>query len=552
LHERNVNVVFVQSKKEIKPYRNETVKDIALRSGIYIDQPCGGMGLCGKCRVKIDGVINEPSYREKELLSPDELLSGLRLACQSKAMPGMQITILYGNDESAQILEGAGTKSFTHEPKASVAIRLGIAIDIGTTTLVVYITDIDTGIIITAVSGINPQTSFGADVISRISYTEDHEDGLKVLQKCLIDKINMLITKALDNAGAKNEQILRVTAAGNTTMEHIFAGISPASIGKAPFEPQFYKSVELQTSKLNMLINDNVYVKLLPNVSGFVGGDIVSGILYSGISEHRELSLFVDIGTNNEIVLGNSSFLYCCSAAAGPAFEGAKISIGMRAAEGAIEKVYIKNSGEIEFKTIGNTKPKGLCGSGLVDLVAELLRVGIISSSGRFILKGCENIKKLADRVRIPQKGPSSFALLQRGEFGNTNEILLLQKDVREVQLAKSAIATGIELLLKVAGKEIGDVSRIYIAGAFGNYINIENAKRISILPNFPNEKIIPLGNSSGLGACMLLKNNSLWEKAAEIQKKTRHIELASHKDFQDIFVKNLNFMVGDQYVQKQ
>lgn len=291
MHERNVNVVFVQSKKEIKPYRNETVKDIALRSGIYIDQPCGGMGLCGKCRVKIDGVINEPSYREKELLSPDELLSGLRLACQSKAMPGMQITILYGNDESAQILEGAGTKSFTHEPKASVAIRLGIAIDIGTTTLVVYITDIDTGIIITAVSGINPQTSFGADVISRISYTEDHEDGLKVLQKCLIDKINMLITKALDNAGAKNEQILRVTAAGNTTMEHIFAGISPASIGKAPFEPQFYKSVELQTSKLNMLINDNVYVKLLPNVSGFVGGDIVSGILYSGISEHRELSL---------------------------------------------------------------------------------------------------------------------------------------------------------------------------------------------------------------------------------------------------------------------
>ena len=517
----------------------ETVGELLLRQGIYIDQPCGGTGLCGKCRVILSGTIPEPTSKEKKIFSEEELSSGFRLACQAKASGGMEVTIPAQDSQSIKVLD-----TFENSNNTYTASRgddgSGIAVDIGTTTIVVYLVNLGTGMTLAATSAINPQTSFGADVISRISYIGDDPDKLSQLQRAVTKRINSLIKEVFSKTGRKPSAKDSMAVAGNTTMEHIFAGVSPESIGRSPFEPQFYDSLELEASELGINAEKGVKVKLLPNIYGFVGGDIVSGIIYTGMHKSKELSLLVDIGTNNEMVLGNNDFMLCCSAAAGPALEGAKIKMGMRAAPGAIDSVK-KNGRGISITTIGDMPPVGICGSGLVDVMSKLLKAGVITESGRFANKE-ELEKHLSNRFKGNKGKDLSFILAAEGEYGSNPEVGITQKDIREIQLAKGAIAAGAQILLDVAGKKLDDIKSVYLAGAFGNYIDIENAVRISILPDVPRERIHPVGNSAGAGVCLMLKDPSLWDTAADIIKRAEHIELASHKDFQEIFIGNMSF----------
>ena len=532
--------VFVTERGSWTEYLpGETVGELLLRQGIYIDQPCGGTGLCGKCRVILSGTIPEPTSKEKKIFSEEELSSGFRLACQAKASGGMEVTIPAQDSQSIKVLD-----TFENSNNTYTASRgddgSGIAVDIGTTTIVVYLVNLGTGMTLAATSAINPQTSFGADVISRISYIGDDPDKLSQLQRAVTKRINSLIKEVFSKTGRKPSAKDSMAVAGNTTMEHIFAGVSPESIGRSPFEPQFYDSLELEASELGINAEKGVKVKLLPNIYGFVGGDIVSGIIYTGMHKSKELSLLVDIGTNNEMVLGNNDFMLCCSAAAGPALEGAKIKMGMRAAPGAIDSVK-KNGRGISITTIGDMPPVGICGSGLVDVMSKLLKAGVITESGRFANKE-ELEKHLSNRFKGNKGKDLSFILAAEGEYGSNPEVGITQKDIREIQLAKGAIAAGAQILLDVAGKKLDDIKSVYLAGAFGNYIDIENAVRISILPDVPRERIHPVGNSAGAGVCLMLKDPSLWDTAADIIKRAEHIELASHKDFQEIFIGNMSF----------
>jgi len=517
----------------------ETIGEVLIRSGIYIDQPCGGTGLCGKCRVMISGTVPEPTSKEKKIFSEEELSLGFRLACQTKASGDMKVTIPAQDSQKIKVLDTF--KNGTHT--AAPCLRdngSGIAIDIGTTTIVAYMVDLGTGMTLAASSAINPQTAFGADVISRISYIGDDPQKLSELQRTVTSQINTLISSLYLKTGRSPSAKDSMAVAGNTTMEHIFAGISPESIGRSPFRPQFYDSLEFEALELGITAEKGVMVKLMPNIHGFVGGDIVSGIIYTGMHKSDELSLLVDIGTNNEMVLGNKDFMLCCSAAAGPALEGARIKMGMRAAPGAIDSVR-ENGGGIAITTIGDMPPTGICGSGLVDAVSELLKAGVITPSGRFAEK--EDLKEdLSKRFKGEKGKDLSFTLAEEGEYGNNPEVGITQRDIREIQLAKGAIAAGIQILLEVAGKKREDIKNVYLAGAFGNYIDIENAVRLSILPDVPRERIKPIGNSAGAGACLMLNDPSLWGTAAYIIKMAEHIELASHKDFQEIFVGNMTF----------
>ncbi len=532
--------VFVTERGSWTEYLpGETVGELLLRQGIYIDQPCGGTGLCGKCRVILSGTIPEPTSKEKKIFSEEELSSGFRLACQAKASGGMEVTIPAQDSQSIKVLD-----TFENSNNTNTASRgddgSGIAVDIGTTTIVVYLVNLGTGMTLAATSAINPQTSFGADVISRISYIGDDPDKLSQLQRAVTKRINSLIKEVFSKTGRKPSAKDSMAVAGNTTMEHIFAGVSPESIGRLPFEPQFYDSLELEASELGINAEKGVKVKLLPNIYGFVGGDIVSGIIYTGMHKSKELSLLVDIGTNNEMVLGNNDFMLCCSAAAGPALEGAKIKMGMRAAPGAIDSVK-KNGSGMSITTIDDMPPVGICGSGLVDAVSELIKAGVITPSGRFAEK--ENIEaELAQKYKGEKGKDLSFTLAEEGQYGNNPEVGITQRDIREIQLAKGAIAAGARILLETAGKKPDDIKNVYLAGAFGNYIDIENAVRISILPDVPRERIKPIGNSAGAGACLMLNDPTLWDTAANIIKQAEHIELAGHKDFQEIFVGSMTF----------
>ena len=533
-------VYFVKSNTKAEPYPGETISALARRTGIYIDSPCGDNGLCGKCGVQIMGVAApEPTGRERGVFSEAELKLGFRLSCQHEALPGMQIVVPDSDLASAQILGSA-------EEPLSLSGRdrsgpLGIAIDIGTTTIVMYLINKKHKITLAVSSAVNPQVSFDADVIARISYASESAEGLNTLQRCIIDQLNLMIADVLKKGEASRDDIDSMIVAGNTTMEHIFAGVSPASIGMAPFSPQFYSSLSFKPSELGIELNDSALIRLLPNISGFVGGDIVSGIIYSEITKSDAISLLVDIGTNNEMLIGNKDFIVCCSAAAGPALEGAKISSGMRAASGAIDCVALEN-GDLKITTIGNSVPRGVCGSGLVDAVSVLLSSGVLESSGKFAETEAISNPALAERLKAAKGARRSAVSFRLNSQQESEEVSLTQKDIREVQLAKGAIATGVELMLEDIGKSLSDVDRVFLAGAFGNYINIKNAKRLGILPNVADEKIIPIGNSSGLGACKIMYNDDLWAEAEEILKMSRHIELATHPHFQDKFIKNLSF----------
>jgi len=411
----------------------------------------------------------------------------------------------------------------------------GVAFDIGTSKIVGYLSNLVNGELVSTESIENPQIMHGEDVVSRISYANKSDISLKELQKQAIDSLNTIISALCKKARISTHNIYEATVVGNTAMHHFFLGISPKNLGLSPYVPAVSNAMDETARNLKLRTNPNANVYVFPVIAGFVGGDAVADIIASGIHESDELSMVLDIGTNTEAILGDRRGLIACSCASGPAFEGAHIKCGMKAVEGAIEQLSIDlKNGETKYQTIGQTAPLGLCGSGIIDAIASLLRYRVISKEGAFI-------KSEVSSKRPRETNEKEFVLVSKKE-GARRDIVITQKDIREIQLAKAAVYTGCHILMKRKAIKPNDIKNLYIAGAFGNYINPVNAKIIGLFPDIPTESIKFVGNAAGAGARMALISKKLRDDAASISRKTNYVELASEPDFQAEFLSAMSF----------
>jgi len=484
--------------------RGTPLQDVLFAHGVEF--PCGGRQRCKGCRVRtVQGSI--PITPEQEaILTREELDAGWRLACTAKA--DSDLTLELGQWEAAIL---ADNTVFDFTPREG----LGVAVDLGTTTIVAQLLDLSNAHVLAVRSALNRQARHGADVMSRVSYALK-EEGRQRLLSLVRNQIGRLIGELLEAAHVSRKPIETVTIVGNTVMHHLFCGIDLTPLSAYPFEPVRDGLETSRASELGWEIAGDPAVRFLPCLGGFVGSDILAGILATRLHESDALVGLVDLGTNGEIVIGNRERILCASTAAGPAFEGARISMGMRAATGAISKVTVEE-GRLACHVLGETTPRGICGSGLVDAVAASLDVGLIEPSGR-LCNGSKGSLMLCEPVAITQA------------------------DIRELQLAKGAIAAGIRLLLARWGAAAKDLTRLYLAGAFGNYINRASARRIGLL-NFPLEMVKPAGNTALLGAKLALFNDR--EEAfayPSLRAMVEHISLHTEPTFQDVFAEEMTF----------
>ncbi len=571
-------------------------------AGFPVASACGGIGICGKCRVRFLTSAELPTESEKLHLLPEELAAGWRLSCQHRLRSDIDIEIPHvdeatdakermstpcqvalevglekrylqlplpaKNDQRADTLriEESLNQGRLYFPlsllrklpsvlsdgdyKLTVTVKdnqildidkgdtslkcYGMAIDIGTTTLAGYLLNLCTGEELAIRSQMNPQQRFGADVISRIKHVRDHGNaGLKDLQEAIVKGLNMLTQQLILAASVSSHQIYNVTIVGNPTMLHLLLGIDPRGIDQSPYIPVIRDGLVVPAHSIGLKVNQEGNVWILPSVAGYIGSDITAGVLYTGIHELDGLNLFVDIGTNAEIVLGNRDRLLSCSTPAGPAFEGSGIKCGMRATPGAISHVRLQD-GEVSLQIIGEGDPKGICGSGLIDAVSELIRVGLVNNKGKLL---DEHNVAYAERIDRDERGHTRF-LLSNGEY----PIYLTQADIRELQLAKGAVAAGIESLLDVWGASIDDIDRVFLSGAFGTYVRRESVLQIGMLPPFPLEKISSVGNAAGQGAKLGLLSRTKWEQVQDLVEQIEYFELSFYKSFSDIYMNSMYF----------
>jgi len=411
----------------------------------------------------------------------------------------------------------------------------GIAVDIGTSKIISYLSNLLNGELVATESMENPQIMHGEDIISRISYASKSDAALKELQKLVIACLNAIISEVCKKSALSLQHIYEVTVVGNTAMHHIFLGISPKQLGLSPYVPVINAAINEKARNLLLKVNPAANAYVFPIIAGFVGGDAVADIISTGIHESNELSMVLDIGTNTEAIIGDKHGLAACSCASGPAFEGAHIQCGIKAVTGAIEKLQIQPEGyEVNYQTIGDSRPVGLCGSAIIDAVANLLKCRVINKDGKF------TDLPLSPRLR-KTNGKPLFVLVSKEE-GASRDIVFAQKDVEEVQLAKAAIHTGCQILMNRKRVKPSDIKKVYVAGAFGNYINPLNAKIIGMLPDIPTESIEFVGNAAGAGARMALISKKLRNVAASVSRKTEYVELASEPDFQMEFTSAMYF----------
>jgi len=435
-----------------------------------------------------------------------------------------------------------GRRILAVEPGDTALLKFGLAIDIGTTSVVTTLMELASGEQLASVSSLNPQAVFGADLMSRIAFAQFDAGNLRKLQTRIIGLLNQHIEQIVSDSGVLAKWIYKLVIVGNTCMHHLLLGIDPSYVGLAPYAPVMRHPLTLAAHELFLKVNPEARVCLLPIVAGFVGADAVAVALATRITETPELRVAVDIGTNGEVLLGSRDHLWACSAPAGPALEGAQIRHGMRAALGAIDRVTI-DAGDLCLHTIGEAPAQGVCGSGLIDAIAALLAAGVVDWTGLIAVEGRERLPH-ALRERVVMRGDERMVILARpGEAGAAREIVLTQDDVRQVQLCKGAIASGVAVLLRVAGIGNDQVSELMLAGGFGNYLSIDSALRIGIIPaTLPEGKVRYVGNAAALGAQLALVSESERRRADAIARGIEHVSLAAHPDFQDVFVECMNF----------
>jgi uncharacterized 2Fe-2S/4Fe-4S cluster protein (DUF4445 family) len=554
-----------------------TLMDCLSAAGLSLDAPCGGKGRCGKCLVEAQGDLEPPSAKELEIIGPK---SGQRLACQARGRGEVLVTLGQGAAFSA--LKGLGwTAPYNFNPVASLigapprdrhdqralldtlslkaelspaleklavleANRieakalcfghqllevwpqgegpeecLAAAFDLGTTGLALAVLDLGRRETILVETALNPQTAVGGDVISRITHAAEKPENLEKLQALALEGLSSLVEKAL---GERAENIGAAVVCGNTTMLHLLAGLNPKSLAQAPYRPIFTESLDLSALAPRLGLPSYAKVSTAPCISAYVGGDITSGLAAIKLRERPGTVIFIDIGTNGEIVLSRNGRLVATSCAAGPALEGMNISCGMRAVTGAVDSFLLVPGLTHVFSTIGGAEPKGICGSGLIDLVAELVRSGLITKTGR---------------LKAPEGRPDP---LIEGNYHLTETVFLSQKDVRQVQLAKGAISAAMKMLLAKLDLTLGDLDEVVIAGSFGYHLRAENLLAISLIPKGYQGPVSFVGNSSLAGAARLLMDRSAMEEIEKLSREIEVIELAFDPKFQETFLAELGF----------
>jgi len=417
----------------------------------------------------------------------------------------------------------------------------GVVFDLGTSTLVASLINLCDGRQEAAVSCLNSQSKYGADILTRLQHVDQNKEGLERLHLLLLHNLNNLIKRLLHTAGLKPSDVFIAVAAGNTTMQHFLLGVDPTGIAHLPFLPVINDGFITRAINVGLALHTEAVLYIMPSKSGYIGGDMLSVILASQVTEQDEkVVLGLDLGTNGELFIGNGKRLLTCSTAAGPAFEGAKISCGSIAKAGAIEGVRFQD-GDLHYKDIGNIKPISICGSGLVDLAAVLLDCGVIDGTGRIRIPQGAGTDALRKRI-VRRNSGNDFLVASAAESYHQKPIYLTQKDVRELQVAKSAIAAGIIILADEWGIRPQEIDYIYLAGALGNYIDKISSLRIGLLPHIEPERIISLGNAASAGATMVLLSRPYWDKAKTLADTIEHIELSTRQDFSEHFVANMRF----------
>jgi uncharacterized 2Fe-2S/4Fe-4S cluster protein (DUF4445 family) len=405
----------------------------------------------------------------------------------------------------------------------------GVAVDVGTTTVVVQLVNLTSGQVMASCATHNRQIRYGEDVISRMIYACERTNGLGPLNQAVIDNINDLIHRLTQREGISPDDITAILAAGNTTMTHLLLRLDPCFIRLEPYIPSAGIFPVLKAAETGIRISPNGLLACMPSVSSYVGGDITAGVLASGIDDSAQLSMLLDIGTNGEIVVGDNDWLVCCSASAGPAFEGGGTKCGMRAVEGAIQSVNISD-GQVEVSTIGGGKPRGICGSGIVDSIAALFENGIILPNGKF------NMDRSNPRLKRTDEG-DEFVLVSGDMSETEKDIVITEYDISNLIKSKGAVFAAARVLLQNVGMAFSDIERVFVAGGFGNYLNIEKAITIGLLPDLPLDRFQFIGNSSVAGARIALVSNHAFEKAETIAKKMTYFELSVSHDFMNEFI---------------
>ena len=571
-------VSFIKEDTSIKVQENTILLDAIRAAGLNIETPCNGMGFCGKCKVIARGHLSEPIDKEKKIIniSKDE-----RLSCMVKILGDVEVELIDNDKILKTINKGYSIDVLVDSPVKSIKLPminkgssdpyvdylgydfnsvelyqkigiiesnlpeeiwgvvfyeelldigerqkdiLGVAIDIGTTGISYYLIDLSNGKLIKKLSSLNPQTQYGGDVLTRITYCMEDPLGAIKLQELIIREINNTIQKLVGNSYTVDD-IYHIAISANTTMLHLLLGINPASLAKAPYRPTFLSVKDMKARDISVEANKGAILSIIPSASSYVGGDIVSGIMASDFHNNKE-AIFIDIGTNGELAALKDGKIISTSTAAGPALEGMNIECGCRAQKGAIEAFDIDEEYNIVYSTIGNKKAMGICGSGLIDIASALVKRNILLKSGRWN-------KDLDDRIadRLVDK-----------KFYITKNVYISQKDIRQIQLAKGAIAAGIILMLEQIGLTIDKIPKAYIAGAFGYHVNPDNIKIIGLIPRGFKGEIVFLGNTSLEGSKLALINKSCFERVHTITKDMVVLELSLRENFQDVFLNQLNF----------
>lgn len=587
-------VTFLPDKVKVTVDAGVTLMTAAAEAGVEFEGPCGGRGVCGKCRMRIregadqdwvlacqtevnaDLVVEIPQQEiylsRKTALTQQDMDVEIDPGITRRTIQVQPPSIEHQVSDATRLLEALGEPAnlklgvlralpgvlrearhlvtvVMHE-KDVIAVEpgehereplYGLAVDIGTTTVVGTLVNLTTGKNVAAASAGNTQNIFGADVISRIQHAAKGPKELEQLRRRVVQVINRLGEKLAHAAGIRTSSVYQAAVVCNTTMHHLFLGLDPRHLAPAPFTPVVTDLVTVEAGELGLNLCPHAPVHLLPNVAGYVGADTVGVILSTKLYDVDRRILSVDIGTNGEIVLALPGRMLTCSTAAGPAFEGAQIKCGMRAQAGAIEKVRIDED-QVTYEVIGDEPAKGICGSGLMDAISEMHRVGVIEANGRIVPP--EKADHLPEflRKRIHDRGANAYFVIATPEETGGPEVYLSQKDVRELQLAKGAIRAGIEVLLQKAGISSAELDEILLAGAFGSYIDKRSALGIGLLPAVDPGKIRAVGNAAGAGAMLALLSRRIRREAASIARTCEHMELSTVPEFQEAFIKHLNF----------
>jgi uncharacterized 2Fe-2S/4Fe-4S cluster protein (DUF4445 family) len=523
-----------------------TVMEGLVGAGVLVRTDCGGKGRCGKCLIKpapgAEAGLSAAGEAERKALGPARAESGYRLACCARVTGEVALAIPEESRVAAEVVQKGLPMLFAALGPAPAPrpAGYGVAVDVGTTTIAVYLCDLAERTIVGSTSARNPQAIFGDDVVSRIGAVRSEPGMLPRLQRMAVSAIDWAVKALCRQARVPAGEVAEVVAVGNSTMVHLLLGESPASIGVFPYAPLFVEDRLLRAGDIGLAFNPAARLRTLPLISGYLGADIVSAAIAADLTSRPAGTLLADVGTNGEIILASETGLAATSCATGPAFEGAAIRHGMQATSGAIDSVrFNPSTRSLDYTVIRRDsgpqrKPSGICGSGVINAVAELLKAGVVTPSGSYNA-GCGS-----PRLQPGENNILEFEIAPPEAAANGRAVTLTQADVRAVQLAKGALRAGIDLLCRQNG--LDRPRRILLAGAFGSFIDRADALKIGMFPEMPIEAIEVVGNAAGAGAVLAMLDPDRFEQARRLARTTAVLDLAGHPDFQATFVGALGF----------